>query len=80
MAKVNVKKVVLTDDPLLNSDRELIIKLRRVTRPIQSEMDEIYYLYKKYIDPNAPAYCGTCQGGPMNSIQRYYWKITALSI
>ena len=72
---------ILTNEQLQQiQDRELLIKLRRVTRPIQSEMDEIFYLYKKYIDPNAQSYCGSCSGGPMNSIQRYYWKVVELKL
>lgn len=67
-------------DPKLEYDRELIIKLRRVTRPIQSEVEEIFYLYKKYIDPSAVDYCVGCSAAPMNSIQRYYWKVVALSL
>ncbi len=67
-----------TIDHQLDIDKVLIIKLRRVTRPIQSEMDEIYYLYTKYINKDAQAYCATCNGGPLNSIIRYYWSIVAL--
>lgn len=69
-----------TIDPQLQYDRDLIIKLRRVTKPIASECDEIYYLYKKYIDANAQPYCQTCNGAGVNSISRYYWAVVALSI
>jgi hypothetical protein len=64
----------------LQRDRELVIKLRRVTRPIQSEMDEIYTLYKKYIDKDAPMYCPSCNGSGYNSIQKYWMRIINLSI
>ena len=50
-----------TIDEVLLKDRELLLKLRRVTRPTFTEMEEIFYLYKKYIDPNAQSYCMTCQ-------------------
>lgn len=64
----------------LQNDRDLIIKLRRVTRPIQSEMDEIYYLYKKYIDSNAQPYCQTCNGSGPNNISTYYWQVVGLQL
>jgi len=69
-----------TVDPQLQYDRDLIVKLKRVTKPIQSEMDEIFYLYKKYIDNGVKDYCGSCNGGPANSIIRYYWKVIAINI
>lgn len=61
-------------------DKEIIIKLRRVTKPIQSELDEIMALYRKYIDPNAQDYCSTCNGNGYNSITNYYWKVVQLNI
>lgn len=74
--KVKIEEQIIDID--LEKDKQLIIKLRRVTKPIQSEIDEIFYLYKKYIDPNAQMYCGGCDAGPMNSIVRYYWKVVKL--
>jgi hypothetical protein len=79
MAKTSTTTTTTTANTL-QSDRDLINKLKRVTRPIQSEMDEIEYIYKKYIDPNAGHFCRTCNSSPNNSIQRAYWKVIALSI
>jgi hypothetical protein len=78
--KINTTTTTTTEDPQIQIDRNLIEKLKRVTKPIYSEMEEIFYLYKKYVDENAAGYCATCNAGPSNSIQRYYWKVIALSI
>lgn len=78
------KEIKVTIDPKIEEekqrDRDLIIKLRRCTRPIQSEMDEIFYLYKKYINKEAQSYCASCNGGGVNSIQKYWMSVINISV
>lgn len=80
MAKISLTTTTTTEDPELERDRNLIKKFRSITKPIQSEMEEIFMIYKKYVDPNAAGFCGTCNGGPHNSIQRYWLKVISLDI
>lgn len=80
MKEKNKTNEELLKEQELIRDRELVIKLRRVTRPISSEIDEIYGLYKKYIDANAPSPCLSCNGGGKNGITKYWMAIINLSI
>ena len=78
--KTSSTTTTTTIDTQLESDRQLLLKLRRVTRATTSEQHEIFYMYKKYIDPNAKDFCGGCNGGAINSIQRFYYKVIALNL
>lgn len=72
-----MKKIINVDEEL---DKNLIIKLRKCGSLIHSEMNETFYLYKKYIKKDAQMYCSDCSGGPSNSIQRYWNKVISLDI
>jgi hypothetical protein len=66
-------------DPQLEADKQFILKIRKVTKMIRSEMDQCFGLYKKYVEPTAQDYCESCTATP-NSIIRYYWKVCALDV
>jgi len=54
------------------ADRNEIIRIHRIISPSGADMESIYQLYKKYVDPNARQYntngCQTCG----NSIVTYW--------
>jgi len=58
-----------------DTDRNEIIRLHRIVSPTGGDMDSIYRLYKKYVDPTARQYntngCQTCG----NSIVNYWRKL-----
>lgn len=47
-------------------DKELILSLFKVAAPAQGQVDQVFMLYRKYINPNQPAAmkgCGNCLSG-----------------
>lgn len=52
------------------SDREEILRLYKVSTATQQDMDSIYHLYKKYINPVAVMYQLNCRCH--TSISHYY--------
>jgi hypothetical protein len=51
-------------------DQDEILRLAKVAVATQSDMDSIYYLFKKYIRPNAVMYQVNCNCS--TSIAKYY--------
>lgn len=51
-------------------DRDEILRLAKVAVATQQDMDSIYYLFKKYIRPNAVMYQVNCNCN--TSISKYY--------
>jgi len=54
-------------------DNEEFLRLAKVVRPIHTDIESIYYLYKKYVDPQAypPSLsgCSSCGNGVVA-----YWR------
>jgi hypothetical protein len=55
------------------TDKDLLLKLRRVVAPNGEEMETIFSLYKKYINENARQYTTGCSCG--HDIGTYYWDL-----
>jgi hypothetical protein len=54
----------------IKSDQEEILRLAKVAVATQTDMDSIYYLFKKYVRPNAVMYQINCNCS--TSISKYY--------
>jgi len=59
------------------ADKQEILRIHRIISPTGGDMQSIYNLYKKYVDPTARPYstngCQTCG----NSIVNYWRGLTA---
>lgn len=54
-----------------NIDKQEIMRLFKVAIATQKDMDSIYHLFKKYVNPNARMYVTNCNcGGSINQ----YWR------
>ena len=54
-------------------DSLTIQALKKITHPTKEQMDTIYSLYKKYINPMQPMYRTNCQCA--GNIVSLYWKL-----
>jgi len=65
------KKKELDPDRMFSvEDKEEILRLFRIATASQMDMDSIYHLYKKYINPKAVMYQINCKCN--SSISSYY--------
>lgn len=69
------KKTIELDPnrPFQKSDAEKIYSFYKIATATREQMDEIYFYYKKYVNPNARPYIVNCKCG--SSISSYYTKL-----
>jgi hypothetical protein len=60
-------------DTFLKSEGDILRQLRRVASPTGEQINQIWELYKKYINPNARPYTTGCSCD--NDISTYYWSL-----
>jgi hypothetical protein len=60
-------------------DKQLLEYVKGLKTPNKADLDDIFYLYNKYIDTYSISYCSTCLSAN-NSIYKYYEKVKLLNI
>lgn len=76
MAKAKIIDVI-KEETFFNPDVALIESLRHVVNPSYQQLEDIYTLYKRYINPGASQPCSNCVTGN-NSIVSYFWAVNGL--
>lgn len=73
MAKKRQEEQVEAPVLFPKEDRMTIEALKKVTHPTKDQMDTIYELYKKYINPVQPMYRTNCNCA--GNIVGLYWRL-----
>ena len=78
--KAKTKEELLKEEEEKQKDRDLINKIKRLGSLTPEQVNEVIYLYRKYINHNAPNPCNTCNGSGPHSIRTYWLNIININI